>query len=119
MEKIKVATEIEKKIAELELAKKHLSKRSEVKAETSANYDKAVALTIIKLRNGQTLELDGEKIVDPPATALDKIAKGICFKEKLEMDKAEAEYKSLITYIEVVQSQLNGWQSINKFLSEK
>ena len=65
------------------------------------------------------MDIEGEVIKDPPATALEKIAKGICYKEKLEMDKADAEYKSLITYIDIVESQLNGWQSINRYLSEK
>ena len=106
-------------IAELEKAKNHLRERSEKKAETSAEYDKAMAISIMKLRNGVELDLEGEKIKDPPATIIEKIAKGICFKEKLEMEKADAEYKSLITYISTVESQLNGWQSINRYLQEK
>ena len=116
---VQVAEEIQKKINELESAKKFLKQRSDSKAETSAAYDKAVALTIIKLRNGQELTLEGERIIEPPATILEKIARGICYKEKLEMEKAEAEYKSLITYISTVESQLNGWQSINRHLQEK
>ena len=119
MEILKVADEIQKKIAELEKAKNHLRERSEKKAETSAEYDKAMAISIMKLRNGVELDLEGEKIKDPPATIIEKIAKGICFKEKLEMEKADAEYKSLITYISTVESQLNGWQSINRYLQEK
>lgn len=119
MDLIKVTNEIKRCIDELELAKKHLAKRGELKAETSAAYDKAVALTMIKIRNGRDLKLEDEVLSDVPATAYDKVARGICWKEKLEMEKADAEYKSLITYISTVESQLNGWQSINKYLAEK
>jgi len=119
MEILKVANEIQKKIAELEKAKDHLKERSEKKAETASEYEKAIAVTMIKLKNGRKMELDGEEIVNPLATIIEKIARGICYKEKLEMDKAEAEYKSLITYISTVESILNGWQSINKYLQDK
>ena len=119
MEVLQVATEIQKKISELQKALPEIKKRGEEKAETSAEYDKAVALVIIKIRNGAEMMFEDQKIVDPPATILEKIARGICYKEKLAMEKADAYYKSLITYISTVESQLNGWQSINRYLSEK
>lgn len=119
MDAITVAVEIEKRIKELEVAKKQLKERSNKKAEANANYDKVLALTLIKLRNNLITEFEGVEIKDTPATILEKVAKGICFQERLEQEKADAEYKSLITYISTVESQLNGWQSINKYLSEK
>lgn len=119
MTPLDVADQIHRKIDDLDKAKNELKKRSEKKAETSANYDKAVAIVLIGLRNGKPYEMNGVSIADPPATIMDKVARGICWQEKLNMDLAEGEYKSLITGIEMIQSQLMGWQSINKFLSEK
>lgn len=119
MEILKVATEIQKKINELEKALPEIKKRGEAKAETSAEYDKSIAICIMKIRNGIEMTFEDQKIIDPPATILEKIARGVCFKEKLAMEKADADYKSLITYISTVESQLNGWQSINRYLQEK
>ena len=119
MDVIRVATEIENKIKELDKAKLLLKSRSDKRAETSALYDKAVAVVLIGLRNGKAYEMDGVAISDPPASVMEKMAKGICWQEKLNMDMAEGEYKSLITGIELVEAQLNGWQSINRHLSEK
>jgi len=119
MDTINVANAIEDKIHELDKAKLLLKERGDHKAESSANYDKAIAVTLIGLKNGKSYTLDGVSIADPPASIMDKLSRGICWKEKLEMEKAEAGYKSLITGIEILESQLNGWQSINRHLSEK
>ena len=119
MTPLDVADQIEHRIKELDKAKLLLKPRTDKRAETSALYDKAVAVVLIGLRNGKAYEMDGVAISDPPASIMEKIAKGICWQERLNMDLAEGEYKSLITGIELLQAQLNGWQSINRHLSEK
>lgn len=116
---IDIADQIELKIRQLDKAQDLLKERSEKRAETSADYDKAVAVVLIGLRNGKSYELNGVAIQDPPASIMEKVARGICWQEKLNMDLAEGQYKSLITGIEMIQSQLMGWQSIYKFQSEK
>lgn len=78
-------------------------------------YERAMAITMINLKNGVELELDGEKIKNPGATMTEKIARGICFQEKIDMELAEAELKGLMKKIDIVMAQLNGYQSINKF----
>ena len=93
-----------------------IAERTIRKSKAIANYDKALALTIVKLRNGVEMEFEGQKILNPPVTIMEKIAKGICWKERLELEEAEGEYKSLITNIETVKAELNGLQSINKHL---
>lgn len=113
-----VSISIQEIIKQLETAKKHIRERSEKKAETSAHYDKAITSVLIGLKNGKSYELDGVAIANPPASIMDKLARGICWQEKLNMDLAEAEYKSLLTGIEIAQSQLMGWQSIYKYQSE-
>jgi len=119
MDIITVSSEIEKKINELEKAKKFLNERSGKKAEAIALYDKELAITILKIRNETISEFEGIEIKGLPATILEKVAKGVCFNEKLNQDKAEADYKSLIVYIKTTESQLNGWQSIYRYLNEK
>ena len=119
MEVTKVAQEIENKIILLDKMKVEIKSRSEKKATTSADYDKKIAITIMGLQSGKEYELDGEKIQNPTATITEKLAKGICWKEKLEMDKAEGLYKSLLSNIEATKAQLNGWQSINRHLEEQ
>jgi len=118
MEMIEVAQTIEAKIRLLEKMRVEIRDRAIAKAEMGAIYDKAMALTILKLKNGAITEFAGEPIGGLPATVLEKIARGICWSEKLEADKADGLYKSLISNIDSVQSELNGWQSVNRYLKE-
>lgn len=107
---------IEKKIKQLDSAQQLLKERAEAKAETIAKYEKQIAITLIKLKNGQVFELDGEKIENPPVSICEKLAKGICWKEKLDMEKAEAEYKNIVKGLESLEAQLNGYQSILRYM---
>ena len=118
MEAIDVAKKIESKISMIQKMRGQLAERAEKKSIAIANYDKNIALTIIKLRNGIEMIFENEIIKDPPATIMEKIAKGICWQEKLELEITESSYKSLITNIECVQAELNGLQSINKYLDK-
>ena len=95
-----------------------LSKLAKERAETISHYEMTIAHTIISLKNGVEYELNGQKISNPPVTIMDKIARGICWKEKLKADEAETMYKSLIVNIEVIKAQLNGYQTIIKYLDE-
>lgn len=119
MDLIKVSDRIEAKIKELDKFKAVIKERTDRKAEANANYDRRLAITMISLRNGLIKEFEGLPTTDIPATLIEKVAKGICFNERLELEKAEAEYKSLITNIDTTCAQLNGWQSINRYLQEK
>jgi len=52
MEAIDVAKKIESKISMIQKMRGQLAERAEKKSIAIANYDKNIALTIIKLRNG-------------------------------------------------------------------
>ena len=118
MEALTIAKEIESKIEELELLKVELPKAIYAQGKASANYDKQLALTIVKLRAGAEIEFEGRMVKDPPVTILERIAKGICYKEALDMDTAEGKLKSIDSAIKVTMAQLNGFQSINRYLAE-
>jgi len=119
MEILKVAEQIEIKIKTLEKGRTLLQERAENKAKSIAEYEKQLAKILIKLRNGVAFDLDGEKIKDPPASYTERIAKGLCYKEKIAMDLAESEYKNAIEGLRCIEAELNGWQSINRYLQEK
>lgn len=116
MDLISITNQIQKKISEIDNIRKDIKERGELRAQTAMEYDKLITITLIKLKNGTKFEIDGEIIDSPPATIMEKIAKGICWQEKLEMEKADANYKSLITNLEAVKAQLNGLQSIHRNL---
>lgn len=110
---------IEDKIKLLEKMRAEIKSRAEQKAITISEYDKQLAITIIKLKNNNITEWEGENIVNLPATLIEKIAKGICSRARNDMEIADGLYKSVISNIDSVQAELNGYQSINKHLSIK
>ena len=109
---------IEKKIDQSETIRKEIRERITRSATASALYDKAIALTMIKLSAGQVLQIeDGEtthetgKVI---ASNLDKIAKGVCWKERLEMETAEALLKSALKNLEANNGEMTALQSLLK-----
>ncbi len=118
MELIKVAEMIEQKIKLLEVGRKALKERADRKAETIATYEKRIAMVMLELKSGVEMLWEGQTIKDPPTTIVEKLARGMCWQEKLEMEKCDAEYRNAIAGLACIQAELNGYQSINRFLSE-
>lgn len=118
MEITEISNEIKKRIDMLSKSRKILSERAENKALAVSNYDKALAVTIIDIKNKTSITFEGEEISvnKLPANLLEKIAKGMCWKEKLEMEKAEGLYKAAVSGISSLESELNGYQSIFRYL---
>jgi len=119
---ITVSDEIQKKIKLLERMRKEVLERGQHKAEAIAEYEKCLTIDIVKLKNmqkGETIDFEGIQIKAPlPITIIEKIAKGMCYKEKLSMEQADASYKSVITNINTVQAELSALQSLNRFLDK-
>ncbi len=109
-----IAKVIEDKIKLLEAGRARLEPDAFNKAEQLALYEKELAKTIIQLKNGKEMELDGYKAQNPPATILEKIARGICFQEKLNADLADTTYKCTIVKIQTIQAELCAYQSLFK-----
>ena len=119
MEITQIADKIEEKIKLLEQTRPKLKKYGEDKAMTISLYERELALTIVRLRNNAIEEWEGMSVKDLPASITEKTAKGMCSDFSLEVEKADAGYRSLITYIQTVESELNAYQSIFRHLSEK
>ena len=101
IEPMRVAEEIETCIKKIESLVKDIPKAAGLKANATAEYDKAIAIITTKLRTDGT-----------PATLIPTLAKGSCYEQKLEMTLREALYKGLITTIQANEAILNGKQSI-------
>ena len=119
MDILSVSQSIETKIKSLELGRELLRDRAENKAQAISEYDKYMAIALIQLKNGVEFEFEGEKIQKPPASIMEKIAKGICFQHKLDMELAEAQYKNAIVGMSAIQAELNGFQSIYRHLEQR
>ncbi len=118
MEILEVARKIDGCVNELDSMQKNLLELAKSKVKASVAYEKQIAVTLISLRNGKEYTLEGETIVSPPTTIMEKIAKGICWEESLEKDKTEIQYNNLVKSIDITKAKLNGYQSIYKHLGD-
>jgi len=116
MELLNISEEIKQKVKLLENMRAEIRERAERKSAALADYNKQMAITIIKLKNKSITEWEGEEIKATASNEIEKIAKGMCWEAKLEKEKATALYKALISNIDAVQAELNGYQSINRHL---
>jgi hypothetical protein len=113
---LKVAKLIQDKIRELDEERPRLFDTSQSKAQAISDYDRAMALVVLKLKNGTIKEFEGEQIIGIAVTLIPTVAKGICWKECFTKEAEEAGYKAVISNIEAIKAGLNGLQSINRHL---
>jgi len=107
MEAIDVAKKINLKIIELDKLKEELPILAQKKSHAMVDYELDLSQeTLTSLSNGI------------PTTVIDKIAKGKCAVKHGELDLAESMYKNCLKIIDITEAQLNGYQSINRYLSE-
>lgn len=104
---LEVAGNIEEKITLLVKGRDQLQDKAQKRANAISAYDLALRKSIIQLKADDKY----------PTTLIEKIAKGECYKERAEQELREAEYKLTVTKMDAIQAELNGWQSINRFLS--
>lgn len=108
------AVKIEYTINEISEQANRLEQAALEKANTVANYEREMAITILKLKNGAIPEWEGQKMGNLAANLIPTVAKGICYHESFDREMADANYKSLIVKIDALKAQLNGFQSLNK-----
>ena len=118
MDVIEVAKEIESRIKLLGEGRKQILEKARRKSETISNYERKIAIVLIKLKNGEPMGLEGNVVEKCPASIMEKIARGICWEEKLAMEQADAEYKLTIGKMRSIEAELNGFQSIYRHLDK-
>lgn len=118
MDVIDVCEKIENKIKQLTSLRKELDECLEPKVTAAANYDRQLGKVLIQLKNGVEFDIDGQMVSNPPTTIIEKIAKAICWNDKLQMDKTETMYRNVQKKVEIVQAQLNAFQSIFRNMKE-
>ena len=114
MEWIQVQAEMEALIQLVDGGDGALADAGNSAGDNPALYDLAIAKTLMGLKNGKSYELEGETIIDPPVTIMEKIAKGVCFREKMAMDRANLELKRVCRKMDGVKTKISALQSINK-----
>jgi hypothetical protein len=116
---ISIKNEIDSKIKILEQARGLIKQRGIDKANAITDYEKNLAMVTVGLKNGRTYKIGDEEVINPPTTYLKDISKGICWEEKLKMEVAESNYKSLIVNIDCIMAELNALQSLWKHLDNR
>ena len=116
MDGMKCAKIIEGIIAEIGTYRKAIEGKGIAKAKTMKAYDKALAIAIAELGHNPTYELDGKTYKQPLATLRNIIAKGLVADFLEEMEIAKSDYKAVISNLEALEVQQNGYQSINRWL---
>jgi hypothetical protein len=106
MDALTVAKKINSKIIELDELKVSLEALAMEKARTSSLYEANLAKSILSLKQ------------ENPVTIVEKLARGVCAADKFSMDFSESKYKNQLKIIDLTEAQLNGYQSINRYLSE-
>jgi hypothetical protein len=117
MDIIEISERIQGKISESEKIRGVIRDRISESARASAEYDKAIGKTMVQLGFGVEFIIDGVKTGKVIASNADKIAKAICWEQKLAMDTADGLLKSAMKNLDAVASELNGYQSIYRHIS--
>jgi hypothetical protein len=116
MEAIKVAGTMEKIVAKIGEERDKLEGLGIAVAQAESDYDKQMAVILIRLHNGEELEHMGKFIQKPPAATAKEIAKGICSETRLRLSSAHAKYNACKSNLTALQAQLNAFQSIFRHL---
>jgi len=119
IEVVQMAEQIESACREIQRLSGQLDKLGQRQAEAAAEYDKAIAIALVKLKNGEEMDVFGMKVKSPPATTSEKIAKGLCYQERLNADLAESALKACQQKLRAAEAILSGRQSKNRYLDSE
>lgn len=100
---LQISRQINDKIQELETLKNDLVFNASLEAE----YQLKLAKVILRMKT--------EFI---PTTIIKDLAKGECYQEQINKDAEKARYDIVKEKVDIVKSQLNGYQTIHKHLEE-
>jgi len=119
MDIVFISKKITQKIEALGQARESILSFAVQRASAIANYDKELAITIVKLRMGEMQEINGVLVKEASISLIEKLAKGICYNARLRLEKAEGLYRATQTNMRALEAELNGLQTLNRTLSEE
>lgn len=119
MEVVKIASKIQTCLNLLEAYRQKVHALGDRKAQAIAEYEKTLAVTILKLKNNRIAEYEGQPVDSLPASLLEKVARGICWKQKLEVETSEALYKNAVATVQALQAELSAYQTLFNHLEEE
>ena len=96
---------IERIISAIGKTRKEIETKGNARAKAISDYDKRLEIAIRTLRD------EGFQV-----TLIEKIAKGVCAPEREKLELAEVAYKACISNLEALKAQLNGYQSIFRYM---
>ena len=109
--------QIQKKMLHLTQKGKELKDAASEWVKAKSLYELRYARTIAELEGGKVFHIDDAEVKGKTAATIKEKAKALCWQEGEKLMLAELTYKNTLKAIEIYESQLNGWQSINKNLS--
>ena len=116
MTPLEIGQQIEGRIQVMAKARASLNELASSKANTCVHYEKKLAITLLRLKNGDIPTWEGQAVDKIPATIMSKVAQGMCHESKLEAELAESAYKSHVIKLDCMKAELNGYQSVNRHL---
>lgn len=118
---ILVSQEIYLKVLQLGKARRMLEQQANRKAKARSEWKKKRALKELELRNlknGESIKWEGEIVTDLPVTLIKNIAEGMVSDYEEKMYLEEDIYDFLKTTCYTLSAEMNGLQSINKYMQD-
>lgn len=116
LECVTIAKQIHEMVKKSQEIRATFRKLNEAKCKAAADYDRQMAVVLIRLKNGDAIEWNGQRIENPPASYCEKIARGVCSDARLKMDTAEGLYHAAQSNLRALQAEMSCLQTINRHL---
>ncbi len=110
-----IKQEIERQWKLLAEALRDLVPIEQQKANTKGDYEMKLAQTMLRLRNKAAVALNDEPVEWKSIGCMEKIAKGIIYRESITLDLAESAYKRQILTIGSIRDKISALQSILRY----
>ena len=119
MDIIKISKEITRCILALRKLTDELDVRVSDKAYSVGEYEKKLAQTMLELRNGKVVLFDGKEESYSQTTGLERVAKGICYKERIKQDLTDSALRALYVKMDNVKTEIMALQSKLKYIESE
>jgi len=112
---ISIKQEIERQLNILAKTIQKLPEYENKKALALGEYEKRIAQTMLSVRQGVPMEIDGQVVKWDSVSGIEKICKGICYQESINLDLAESAFKRQLLTIGSIRDKISALQSILRY----